>query len=75
MNTLLMNLIILGNGNMKRGSKARVSVGTNSSLGKVGDRVNLSAEELKRRARVALLYYEEVYGITTNIDEKKKNKS
>jgi hypothetical protein len=48
---------------MKRGSKARVSVGTNSNLGKVGNRKELSAKQLKARARAVLIYYEESYGI------------
>ena len=51
---------------MKSGRRSRVSVGTNTPMGKVGKRKELTAEELRRRARAVLLYYEEVHGIKTN---------
>ena len=52
---------------MKRGKSQKIMV-SSTKMGRVGSRKELSALELKERARVALCYYEDNYGVLTEVD-------
>ena len=52
---------------MKRGKSKKIML-TSSKMGRIGSRKELSVAELKERARVALCYYEDNYGVLTDVN-------